>query len=227
MNHQYFANLSNSAAGVRLSIRQEPHWLHQLKQCELTIRAREADLDEQQQVQKRCDRQLKRYEFLARWLRLGWARDEAAYLRRCRDRTLPLIRDAEMELAIAREERDRILSEHPEITTLDYRSAQESYTEEALLSHLGRFCAARIWAAQRGLPESVGEAIANLSETQRQQVMLVVQKELSGVDGTAALVELSTFLSALDAGDRAHVLSEALKIISPALPENQQHGTTR
>jgi len=93
---------------------------------------------------------------------------------------LALMRDGKHQLAVALEEKERILAEHPEALQ-GYEQGQVTFANEARLAHLESFMAARLLSQTLGLPDSVGEALLRLTPEERQRVMQRSQERVAVV----------------------------------------------
>lgn len=77
------------------------------------------------------------------------------------------VRDAQSVLAVAQQQRDRILETHPEALGLDYAELQHQFAPIALRERQAHYLAARIWAIHSGLPETVGVALFDVPVADR------------------------------------------------------------
>jgi hypothetical protein len=92
--------------------------------------------------------------------------DELVVAERQYTRTLALVRDAEMELAAALQEKERILAKNPEFLDLSYSELQQRYSHLVFCSSLAKTIAVKRISHELNIPEEVISILADLdSET--------------------------------------------------------------
>lgn len=116
------------------------------------------------------------------------------------------VRDAMMEFAAAKGERDRILQEHPEALHLSYDEMQERFTAPMLQERQARYIAARVWAAQNGLPDGVGESVFSVPLEQREALLIREAELRRGSSLTEAKVRALETLSHLPSEEQTQAL---------------------
>jgi hypothetical protein len=210
----------NSRASVIHEIRRREmeHWFSGLRQAELFIDEKSSALENFIFECRKQEREIRRMERQVNDLAEAVHPSERQQddLEACRDyielttrklvRSRAEVRDALMERDAAIQERDRILAEHPEATALTYQELQEMFTAPMLLERQARFIAARVWAAQNGLPEGVGESVFSLPPEQREALLNREAELRTGNQLTAAKSQALTILAALSEEDREKVL---------------------
>lgn len=82
-----------------------------------------------------------------------------------------LIRDAELELAVAQSEEQRITRTHPELLGNGYDAVQQQFSQAAFLAKLARSVAISTYASMKGVSDATAEVIVDsdclTSEEQR------------------------------------------------------------
>ncbi|NJR40721.1 MAG: hypothetical protein HC781_20175 [Leptolyngbyaceae cyanobacterium CSU_1_4] len=178
----------NSNGAVLLNIRREEgiHWYFGLKQAEIYWESLSAALSETRlQMKKHAvevaeikltieDLNARKTDRTIAQADLNQASLELAEFKLARSGDVLLRlqsqeRDILSELSVANQERERILNKHPEIKSSNYLSIQ-NVTIDAQLCRESKYIAARAWACQLGLPESVGVALFDVPEEFRADV---------------------------------------------------------
>lgn len=181
------AHLStNSKAAVEFEIRRQEriHWFLGMRQAELFIRDKLSALYTNREAERSYVRKIKaisREKDALGAKGVAASLDELARIEEIEDQIIsaqrswldlqPLIRDADMELQVARDERDRIIYPHPEALGLSFDELQDRYAAPALLEKQAFYFAAEAWAAVNHLPASCGHMLMDLSPEQRQHLM--------------------------------------------------------
>ena len=82
-----------------------------------------------------------------------------------------LIRDAELELAVAQSEEQRIAKAHPDLLENGYDAVQKQFSQQAFLAKLARSVAISTYASMKGVSDATAEVIVDsdclTSEDQR------------------------------------------------------------
>jgi hypothetical protein len=149
--------------------------------------------------------------------------DQIEQLERTVKESQVLVRDAQMELNAALGERDRITKTHAEeIEGTSFADLQERYAPVMLQQRQARYLAARIWAAQNGLPETVGAALFDTPIAQRDELMRREAAIRTQLDVPAAMCRASMLLASLEPEQQQAVLIQAAQFVI----EGQSHGGT-
>lgn len=229
----------NGLWGTRFIIGQMEriHWFLGLRQAEVEIQAKEADLLHNQRLQRVTRTKLnslrQHIKFLNRFLWLGGliatrvqqVAQEIEDLELDLKRSEPLIRDALFELEICKQEYSRISAAHQDdLAGKRFEEIQAEFTPAAALEATAWMVAAEVWAAQHGLPVTVANAIAHLDPSERP---LLLQREAElrhGIAVEQANVNALQILSGLSPEQRNEVLLMATQIATPDKFVVQQQG---
>lgn len=232
---QFLTSLSiNSKAGVEFEIRKQErvHWLLGLRQAELFIQEKTEALATNYRLQREQARTCR-----------GWRRefddlqalpsptpdqldqiekleDDIAAVQRSSQTLEPLIRDCVMELAVAKAEKERILTAHPEAIALSYTELQERYGHVALMEKQAQFAAAEIWASQNNLPVSVGHLLFDLSPSEREYCLTREMELRNGLRVSEAIAHAAQVLASLPPEHQKQALLQAAQTVmhSSSLP---------
>lgn len=194
------SNLGNSSAGVYDSIRAEERidWSRGIRQAELTYLDRQAALrmNSLSARKKERDIQLKQEQIIALKRVLIFGRfipllstylsnvlenliDEIKIWEESKEHSEALWRDCVFELQAAQQEKERILQKHPEALHMTYEQLQKR-AELALREKKLAYIKPRYWAARNNLPESVGAALFDASDEERDYLISRITQDLYG-----------------------------------------------
>ena len=177
---------ANSLAAVRHEIRKQEriHWTAGLRQAELIVRDKLDALHQSEVQARKCSRNLRllKHEYdelnarrdaltFKEEIRIEEIEDEVVAAKRDWFNIQPLLRDANMEMEAAAQERDRIVKDHPECKDLSFQELQELYGQPALMNKLASFFAAEAWASMNHLPSSVGHLVLDTAPENREMLM--------------------------------------------------------
>src|SRR5919202_1604141 len=195
---KYLTNLSNSKSGVESIIRaqERQHWLRGLRQAELVILEKEGALLHGQIALAKQERQrVLSLEILAtltpvtkkvgfvpifgQWLsgRIKDIHESLQQLEASYSKQEAMVRDCQQELKAAQDEWHRIVGEHPEILDLSSEEIEDRYGQAVLLEKKLAYIVPRAWAAEYGLPESVGVALYEATPNERQYLLARIFEE--------------------------------------------------
>jgi hypothetical protein len=229
----------NGLWGTRFIIGQMEriHWFLGLRQAEVEIQAKEADLLHNQRLQRGTQAKLNSLRQHIKWLnhflwlggliatRAQRVKQEIEDLELDLKRSEPLIRDALFELEICKKEHSRISAAHQDdLLGKGFEEIQAEFTPPAALEATAWMVAAEVWAAQNGLPVTVANAIAHLDTSERS---LLLQREVElrhGITIDQAKVNMLQILSGLSPEQQNEVLLMAAQIIEPNKFVVQQQG---
>jgi hypothetical protein len=185
-------NLSlESIAKIIFTIRAQAHPLRQLEVAELKIntimealehnwlksRKRERSLLlKQQQI---SELESKPELTLLESIRLNNYQDELVVATRSFGRLQALVRDAQTELAVISQEKERILAQNPEFRELTYLEIQQRYSHAVFSASLAKTIAVKNLAAQTLIPEEVVSIFADLSDGDTSTSVLEQSKEVA------------------------------------------------
>jgi hypothetical protein len=223
----YLTNHSNTTAGTLEVIRVEErkHWIRGLRQAELCIREKSKALSANHQSRRKLERYInylqdfypyfriiafvcRPFPILGIWLN-NKAQDLADVIQQEQDTLtdLSLFRDCELELQVATQERDRIVSEHPEVKFLSYEELESRYSALALLEQKVSYLAPRVFAAERGLPIEVAIALFEAEPDERHYLMERILQEKTGVELTESTTALIGAIASASPEKQQEILS--------------------
>lgn len=221
-----FSNLGNSSAGVFDSIRAEERidWSRGIRQAELTcldrqaalranlLSARKKERDIQfKQEQIAC---LKRILTVVRFVPLLSTYlsntlenliDEIKIWDESKEHSEALWRDCVFELNAAQREKERILQQHPEALQMTYEQLQER-AAIALREKKLAYIKPRYWAARNNLPESVGAALFDASEDERDYLMTRLTQDLYGTPVPEEVLEIAQIVAKFPVEEQKRLL---------------------
>ncbi len=120
-----------------------------------------------------------------------------------------LIRDANLELATAQQELERIIERHPTIKDLSYLQREQYFSSFALIEKMSVNLGAALWAAEHNLPEHIGKMIFEMSPDDRLSVLKRSAEIKNGVYLDNNAIELAMSIIRMDAQSR-HNLSQQI-----------------
>lgn len=187
-----FGNLSfESIAKILFTIRSQPHPLRQLEVAELKITSLMEALEHNWLKSRKCERSLllKQHRIqeleakaeltLEESIKLENYRDELIIATRSAARSQALVRDARTELAVALQEKERILAQNPEFKELTYLEIQHNYAHAVFHASLAKTIAVKNLAAQSLLPEEVVSIFADLGDPDTARAVLERSREVA------------------------------------------------
>lgn len=217
----------NTRAHVITDIRRNenvhPYW--GLRQAEEYIRDRSAALAEAEFSGRKAEREWQRLQLKINELEaleiltpeqqldLEEYQDQQAQIKKSTQTEAPMIRDCNMELAAAHQERSRILNEYPMFILLDFDGLQHEVVHEALAAKEATFIAGRVLASRQQLPESVSEALIMALPQERVALMQRVIQLLESASTNLAMQQLSCALSELSEEDRQQFITQAFSLM--------------
>lgn len=234
------AHLSiNSKYATRSEIvkQEEVHWFAGLRQAELTIRDKEMALAEQAFAKRKQERKLRKIERDLEQVRNKLARlnagshkyldtldkiedleDQLKLAQFQSERMAPLERDAISELNVAKQERDRILTEHPEALTMPYDHLQDM-GRDVLNTVLAKYVASSVWAAKNGLPDAVGKALFDIPKDDLLDVMGRVAVMEGAIQDKNKIAQAIILLEQLPPAQLDQLLIDAAEIVDKKILE--------
>lgn len=233
---QPFTNLSiNSQAAVLYEIgrKSQVHWLLGLRQAELFIDEKQTALNQAYFKQREYEREIRKKQRELASLQENQAEttlapdrldqiealeDAIAQAAYYRDRIIPQVRDACMELQTAMNARNQILEAHPEASELNYMELQSLFGDACINETLAHYLAGRVWACSNSLTEQIGATLFDHPVHLREQLIqreaeLRTNLDLAGVHQQAELI-----LAELPAEKRHQALITAANLIKESYP---------
>lgn len=219
---------SYAATLFEIRIKEQLHPLLGLRQAALTVREKQQALSYHSTLARKNIRRVRAIARQRKWLsfanrllhaelisdRIEAFDEEMLHLNTECDWIEPLIRDAQMELAAAVQEHQRMVDKYPEITAKTYMQLQLEETPQALMDGFARTIAGQAWAKQMGYPEAVGRLLFDMPDEMREGVLRREQEIRSGVTNSMITLEAQQILASMPSEIQSRALLVAARLVS-------------